>query len=116
MYQAGIVAVGDICNNALTIPQKLNSKLHYHNFIEVFGFLPQVAEQRFQQAVDTLNEYLKQDAISEKSCSIVPHAPYSVSNELWEKIVNFPGNYLMTIHNQETEDENKLFIEKKGDL
>lgn len=114
MYRAGIVAVGDICNNALTIPQKLKSKIYYHNFIEVFGFLHEVAEQRFQQAVDTRNEYLKQDVILEKNCSIVPHAPYSVSNELWEKIISFPGKNLMTIHNQETDDENRLFIEKQG--
>jgi cytosine/adenosine deaminase-related metal-dependent hydrolase len=114
MYQAGIVAVGDICNNTLTIPQKLNSRIYYHNFIEVFGVLPPTAAQRFQQAIEIFNEYVKQDAIPQKSCSLVPHAPYSVSADLWEKIVGFPDNHLMTIHNQESDDENNLFMNGQG--
>lgn len=114
MYQSGIVAVGDICNNTLTIPQKLSSRIYYHNFIEVFGFLPQTATQRFQQAVEAFKEFIKQDTISTKSCSLVPHAPYSVSDDLWEKIISFPGNHIMTIHNQESEDENNLFINAQG--
>ena len=38
MLNAGIVAVGDICNNTLTIPQKIKGKIRYHNFIEASGF------------------------------------------------------------------------------
>lgn len=112
MFRNGIVAVGDICNNTLTIPQKTKRKLFYHNFIEVAGFLPSLAEQRFQKAVDIFKEY----AILDGSNSIVPHAPYSVSDELWQKIIHFSGNHLMTIHNQETEDENTLFIKAKGEM
>jgi cytosine/adenosine deaminase-related metal-dependent hydrolase len=114
MFEAGIVAVGDICNNTSTISQKIKSKIRYHNFIEVFGFLPSVAEQRFQQAADVYNTFIKEEAITKNSCSIAPHAPYSVSNELWEKIINFSGNHLMTIHNQESEDENNLFMNVQG--
>ena len=33
MIANGIVAVGDICNNALTIPQKQKNRLAYYNFI-----------------------------------------------------------------------------------
>ncbi|MBK8494092.1 MAG: hypothetical protein IPL50_03090 [Chitinophagaceae bacterium] len=40
MLQNGIVAVGDICNNTLTIPQKRKGRLRYHNFIEAAGFIP----------------------------------------------------------------------------
>ncbi|WP_198104222.1 hypothetical protein, partial [Clostridioides difficile] len=43
MLDNGIVAVGDICNNTLTLPQKQKQNLHYYNFIEVSGWLPQVA-------------------------------------------------------------------------
>ena len=49
MFSNGIVAVGDICNNTLTLSQKLKGRLAYYNFIEVFGWFPQIAEQRFQQ-------------------------------------------------------------------
>ena len=34
MFSNGIVAVGDICNNPLTIPQKQKGRLRYYNFIE----------------------------------------------------------------------------------
>ena len=114
MIEAGIVAVGDICNNLLTIPQKKRKKIHYHNFIEASGFSPQVADQRFQQALNIFNQYATLYPEPAMSNSIVPHAPYSVADELWQKIIHFPGNHLMTIHNQETEDENKLFIEGTG--
>jgi aminodeoxyfutalosine deaminase len=115
MLNGGIVAVGDICNNNLTIPQKKKGRLRYHNFIEASGFLPQLAEQRFKRSVDFLDEYAGQTS-PESSNSIVPHAPYSVSEELWEMIIHFPGNHLLTIHNQETEGENELFLNRQGEF
>jgi len=49
---------------------------------------------------------------------MVPHAPYSVSKTLFEKINNVnKGNSLpVTIHNQETLHENQFFLDKTGDL
>ncbi len=85
MYENGIVAVGDICNNTLTIPQKQKSKLQYYNFIEASGFPPSVAETRFQRSLDFYNQYNKSFANN----SIVPHAPYSVSPELFSMIDEF---------------------------
>lgn len=114
MLQSGIVAVGDICNNRLSLPQKNKGRMWYHNFIEASGFVPELADLRFKRAVDLFNAYAKAYSIPVASNSIVPHAPYSVSDELWQKIVHFPGNQLMTIHNQETEDENRLFLHKQG--
>lgn len=115
MLREGIVAVGDICNNNLTIPQKAKGKMWYHNFIEASGFLPQLAEQRFKRSLDFFNEYAN-GCGPLSSNSIVPHAPYSVSEELWNMIIHFPGNHLMTIHNQETEGENELFLYRKGEF
>ena len=60
MLSEGIVAVGDICNNTLTLPQKAKGRIYYHNFIEASGFNPQMAEQRFERVVDIFNEYAKQ--------------------------------------------------------
>ena len=112
MLQSGIVAVGDICNNALTIPQKRKGNLLYHNFIETAGFPPAIAEQRFNKAADLFNTY----AESFSASSIAPHAPYSVSPELFGLINEFPGNNLLTIHNQETEAETDFFKEGLGDF
>lgn len=114
MYSSGIVAVGDICNNAMTIPQKILGRIQYHNFIEASGFLPELSEQRFDRAVIIFNEYAKHYDQPSASNSIVPHAPYSVSRELWQKIIGFPGNHLMTIHNQESPEEDELFLYKRG--
>ena len=112
MLQNGIVAVGDICNNTLTLPQKSKRQLRYHNFIEASGFIPAVAESRFGRSVYFYNEY---KALFPGS-SIVPHAPYSVSPELFRMINDFPNNNILTIHNQETIAENELFKSKQGDF
>ena len=112
MLQNGIVAVGDICNNELTIPQKLKSNLYYHNFIEASGFPPVVASIRFQKALGFYDSY----NAALPANSIVPHAPYSVSPELFKLINEFPGNNILTIHNQEIAAENNFFEKKEGDL
>ena len=112
MFKNGIVAVGDICNNSITIPQKLKARLYYQNFIEASGVLPSIAEQRFQRSVDFYAEYAKQLPAN----AIVPHAPYSVSPELFGMINEFPNNQLLTIHNQEIAAENELFEKKTGDF
>ena len=121
MVANGIVAVGDICNNLLTIPQKKKGRIHYHNFIEASGFNPEIAEQRFQRAKDIYEKYREAFFRSDQhpplgAGSIVPHAPYSVADELWDLIISFPDNHLFTIHNQETAGENEWFINKQGEF
>jgi len=112
MYDNGIVAVGDICNNILTIPQKQKSKIHYYNFIETSGFPPSVAATRFERSLDYYRQYNKLFVNN----SVVPHAPYSVSPELFNRINQFPGNKVLSIHNQETAAENELFEKGRGDF
>jgi len=116
MLANGIIAVGDICNNTLTIPQKTKGRIYYHNFVEAAGFNPSIADQRFERSLGFFREYAKHYSLPVESNSIVPHAPYSVADELWEKIIDFPGNHLMTIHNQETLAEDELFLDGKGDF
>lgn len=114
MLQNGIVAVGDICNNALTIPQKNKGRLQYHNFIESSGFIPAFAKERFEKSVAILDEY--RSGIKNQASSITPHAPYSVSPAMFSLINEFPDNNLLTIHNQETAAENELFEKGTGDF
>ena len=116
MLQNGIVAVGDICNNTITLAQKRKGRLYYHNFIEASGFVPDIAEQRFARSLDFFNAYAQQYALPIESNSIVPHAPYSVSPELFKRIIHFPGNHILTMHNQESIAEEELFIDNKGDF
>jgi cytosine/adenosine deaminase-related metal-dependent hydrolase len=112
MYENGIVAVGDIVNTNASIALKAGSKLYYHSFIEVFGFLPERADEIFNKALALLEEFKPQ------SCSITPHAPYSVSKELFKLIKKYSstGKNLISIHNQECEAENKFYRYKSGEF
>lgn len=112
MINNGIVAVGDICNTNHTISQKSQANLHYQNFIEVSGFPKKIASQRFEQISKLYQEFSAQLSFN----SIVPHAPYSVSTDLLEQIMNFEKNEIITMHNQETIEENELFKTKTGDF
>ncbi len=115
MLSSGIVAVGDICNNVLTLSQKRKQRIDYYNFIESSGWLPSVAETRFNSVYALLNAFSELSAPHHFS-SIVPHAPYSVSKELWTLITPFFKNRVVSMHNQETVSENQFFEEGKGDF
>jgi cytosine/adenosine deaminase-related metal-dependent hydrolase len=112
MYENGIVAVGDISNSNVTIAVKANSKLYYHTFVETFSFTPDKAEAVFNNALAIMAEFKPQP------CSITPHAPYSVSKELFRLIKKYCDNNanknLLSMHNQECEDENKFYRYKLG--
>jgi cytosine/adenosine deaminase-related metal-dependent hydrolase len=110
MYENGIVAVGDICNTNASIPVKDASKLYYHSFVETFSFQPEKAPEAFKKALDLLGEF------KPRSCSITPHAPYSVSKELFRLIKNYceVTQNLISIHNQECDDENRFYRYKMG--
>jgi cytosine/adenosine deaminase-related metal-dependent hydrolase len=116
MFDNGIVAVGDICNNPLTLLQKLRKNLYYHNFIEASGFIPAMVPERFNRSADLFNAYSDLYITPQGSNSIVPHAPYSVADILFERIVSFPGNRLLTMHSQEAPEENALYQNKSGDF
>jgi aminodeoxyfutalosine deaminase len=123
MLQNGIVAVGDICNNTLTIPQKKKQRLKYHNFIEVSGFVPELAQDRFDKATIILEQYLLElkentqySMHNAQYSTLSPHAPYSVSPQLFELINNATANNIVTIHNQETLAEEEFIKNKTGDF
>jgi len=46
--------------------------------------------------------------------SLVPHAPYSVTNDLWNLLSAHFGVHTISMHNQETPDENEFFKTKTG--
>ena len=116
MLDNGIVAVGDICNTADTVVQKALGRLYYHNFIETMGFIEQGAQTRFAHSLGVFNAFAEAYQLPIESNSIVPHAPYSVSAALFRLIAGFPGNHLLTIHNQESEAENEWLLSGKGDF
>ena len=116
MLHNGIIAVGDICNTSLTLKQKVEGHLHYHNFIETMGFIEQTAPDRLEAAVKVFGEFAGAYSLPIAAISLVPHAPYSVSPRLFGLIANFPGNQLITIHNQESQAENLFCQTGQGDF
>ena len=113
MYKAGIVAVGDICNTTDSIIVKQQSLLHWHNFIEVSGFIDAAATKRL---ADIHLVYTNFVANNLTQTSLSPHAPYSVSKTLFKELNLKTGNQLISIHNQECRAENELYQDKGGDF
>ncbi len=113
MSKNGIVAVGDICNTSNTFSFKNSSALYYHNFIEIYAFDENRADGAFEKGLKLQNE-LKH---KERS-SITPHAPYSASARLLKLFADYAkkNNSILTIHNQETADEDLFFKEKRGNI
>jgi len=114
MIANGIVAVGDICNTTDTLSEKQKGHLLYYNFIETFQTNVKKIKETLTSAKVIRNEFRN----SGMKATIVPHSPYSVPPKLMNGISNFFDNQddLLTIHMQETKEENQLFVKKEGKL
>jgi aminodeoxyfutalosine deaminase len=114
MFRQGIVAAGDISNTAQTIEVKKRSHLEWLTFVETFGFHP----SRANQAIETALSIHAQFKAARLSVSVVPHSPYSVSNELFGKISGLEGKEcnIISMHNQESMAENRFFLSGDGPL
>lgn len=115
MIKNGIVAVGDISNKTDTAAQKAKGNLYYYTFVECFDFMQ---EEKAQETFDGYKKVYDAFQVSSKmKKSMTHHAPYSVSNKLYDliKSVGSPDS-LHSIHNQETPPENDLFLTGKSEF
>ncbi|MBL7994826.1 amidohydrolase family protein, partial [bacterium] len=110
----GTVAVGDIANHSATsLPLLEKSTLYAVVFNEVTGFSSAVAQDRFQEFVskipDTPHKKIRQ--------SLAPHAPYSVSPELFRLITAYNGDSkISTVHLAESKDETEFLQTGSGSM
>ncbi len=113
MYNDGIVAVGDISNKNDTLHTKRRSKIRYYTFVEMFDLLnPQMTSSIIDQYAEV---YAQHDQNEKDAKSMVPHAPYSVTNALFAYINKHNEQHrTISIHNEETLSENELFLFKTG--
>jgi cytosine/adenosine deaminase-related metal-dependent hydrolase len=110
MWREGIVAAGDISNKRDTIPVKSKSPIRYFTFIEAFDLWQDTMAETFYKGYQEVYE-----AYGDLPKSLSPHAPYSVSPTLFEKIkMANPQASILSIHNQEVSDENLLFLDGSG--
>lgn len=114
MQQNGIVAVGDISNINQTFEVKKQSKIFYHTFVELLGLDPAKTVPMLHYGVGLLDELKKLGL----SGSLAPHAPYSCSSQLIKAVAehNAKNNLPTSIHNQESEEENKFLRGEKSDF
>ncbi len=109
MWEQGIQAVGDICNKKDTLPVKSKSKITYYSFVEMFDFLQDDKTDELTQGYKDV--YQAADGLK----SAVPHAPYSVSSNLFAQINALNQKKVtVSIHNQETQAEDDLLRNGSG--
>lgn len=119
MAQEGIVAVGDICNTSITLQTKCKSKIRWNNFIEVLGMRDEKAEANLLHYEGVMKAFtdaannLEADAFKS---TLVPHAPYSISNKTFEGINNRTGHLIVSMHSQENPAEDELYAKGTGDF
>src|SRR5690606_7442302 len=107
----GIQVVGDHVNSALSAKMKANRSIKYHFFGEVMAMAKE--DIQIREVIDLDVEFY----IDTSHASITPHAPYSCSKELFKairKLVN--DDNILSIHNQESEEENKLYRYREGEF
>jgi cytosine/adenosine deaminase-related metal-dependent hydrolase len=110
MVANGIVAVGDISNTLDTLNQKAKHHLAYYSFVELYDLDPTRAADKIIAGLEIQKQF-------QENCvraSLVPHAPYSVTNDLWHLLSAHFGIHTISMHNQETPDENAFFKTKTG--
>ena len=119
MEENGIVAVGDIANATDTLQYRTAAGFHIHTFIEVLGFSQENVAEKFAWPTGVYNQFKAQSPEREDQIlrqSVVPHAPYSVSENMFRAIDTFDENSVLSIHNEETAAENEFYKSKSGQM
>jgi cytosine/adenosine deaminase-related metal-dependent hydrolase len=113
MKSVGIVAVGDISNEAYTLEIKQKSKLYYHTFVECIAVDASKAQQRYQAQKKIFDLF----AASTEAVSMTLHAAYSCCFELFNWIQeNDSSGLLYSIHCLETQSESSFYNQENNAL
>ncbi|MBK9335950.1 MAG: amidohydrolase family protein [Lewinellaceae bacterium] len=114
MLDGGIVALGDISNTTDTFAVKSAGRMRYYTFVELFDFLQDAGAEKAFADWKTVYDQCRPGRTGARA--MVPHAPYTVSPTLFEKInaANAASAGTVSIHNQETPPENELFLHGTG--
>jgi len=114
MLTTGTVAAGDIANTGITASFKERSLILFHTFSEVFASDPRKAPLALEKGLRVIEAFSSLQR--NYRASLTPHAPYSVSSELLEMIRKQNAAGLLSIHHQESEDENTFFLQGTGPI
>lgn len=98
MYKNGITAVGDHNNNDYVTTIKSNSKIYYHTFIELYDADNQDAAITFAQGEKRAQEQRS----ASLTTSVVPHATYTIEDDLLALIGSEANRGVLSTHFLET--------------
>lgn len=115
MYETGVSVVGDISNTSDTANVKKHSKIRYINFVELIGTTSERCKNDIEQYKTVRENFLSANQNADEIIACA-HAPYSVSPELFQTIdlLNGKNKKMISIHNQESFDENLLYKDHSG--
>jgi cytosine/adenosine deaminase-related metal-dependent hydrolase len=106
MYNEGIVVCADVCNTSDSFNIKKESRIKYHNLLEVFGIDPGKADRRMEEITKLAETAVKMDL----EFTLIPHSAYSVSLTLYRLLRNKSSeNKVTSLHFMETAAE-ELFL------
>lgn len=118
--RAGITTVGDTADATATVEALTESGLRGVIFQECFGPRVEQAEesaQLIERKLQQLQDYIFAVGAKERiRIGISPHAPYSVSDRLYEKVaeLSFAMALDIAIHAAESQDETNLLRDGTG--
>ncbi|MEK7699795.1 MAG: amidohydrolase family protein, partial [Planctomycetota bacterium] len=111
--ESGVTTVADISNTGHAFSVLKNSPLRKVIFKEIIGLRPEQAADIMKKLKEELSQ-VKTDALL--SVGLSPHAPYSVSRELYQAASGFAGESRMPVctHLAETQDEIEFLTKGTG--
>jgi aminodeoxyfutalosine deaminase len=114
MWQNGIVACADFVSSLDTLEVKEKSRIYYHTFAECIGLNEHRDERAFEYACFVAGLYEG----SKQRCSVVLHAPYTVSEKLLQLIGSRSEKKgdLLSMHMLESLAEKELFVDGTGEM
>jgi len=101
MQREGIRVCADVSNTDISFPVKAESLLHYHTFIEIFGFTSRQIEERHQGGRGLLQRLINEYNLPG---NMVPHAGYSADIRVIRRILSTmdQGKKVVSMHYRES--------------